>query len=487
MKRAKTTQSTKSKPLSRAQTAKIRKALTNAFNSIKEKQQQFQTTNSTYYQKPTHTRPVSTLSNFLSFQKVNQFDSFSSSKNNLNVISNSRIKSSYDKLKEFKKNKVTEICIQNLFTAKMRHKKNEEKKIDYSKNINYQKLVMRAKLLKAVKQNIVLRKNKYDEYKEKFSTGNKSLSNKIKYRRQKHKFFDNSFSKINEDDSDNKTKVEKPDFNSLKYPDLFSTYQVTTLFHDFHYTPMELIKKIFTKEERKIVDLDPVFFRLNKEPFTGVTKNLRFNLKDKLNEEDKIKKERKKTVKLRKEKMEYLRMKRKSIFFQDSNEILKRINYLNNEKNKNGFRNNFAHSNTQKKIVSCNNSNEHTQSKIIHRNFDFKKKKNKENNKNNLFLKSNNIKTKSAKLIEGKSNLVDDDEGIKKRNKKLSMEELFEMFNERKKIYLEDLSYNRIKNLYKFQMLRTQHNENLKNEADKTEKLRFLILQIEENYKKFQK
>ena len=170
MKRAKTTQSTKSKPLSRAQTAKIRKALTNAFNSIKEKQQQFQTTNSTYYQKPTHTRPVSTLSNFLSFQKVNQFDSFSSSKNNLNVISNSRIKSSYDKLKEFKKNKVTEICIQNLFTAKMRHKKNEEKKIDYSKNINYQKLVMRAKLLKAIKQNIVLKQNKYEEYNEKFNS-----------------------------------------------------------------------------------------------------------------------------------------------------------------------------------------------------------------------------------------------------------------------------------------------------------------------------
>ena len=490
MKRVESLQSTKPKPLSRAQTAKIRKALTNTFNNLKEKQHQHQTTNISYYQntKNSNTRPLSTVSNFISLQKVNSLESFNnSSKNNLNIISNSRIKSSCDKLKEFKKNKVTEICIQNLFTAKMRHKKIEEKKMDYSKNINYQKLVMRAKLLKAVKQNIVLKKNKYDEYNEKFNTGNKSLSNKIKYRKQKHKLFDNSFSKINRNDSDDKIKNEKPDFNSFKYPELFSTYQVTTFYHDFHYTPMELIKKVFSKEERKIVDLDPVFFRLNKEPFSGITKNLRFNLKDKLNEEDKIKQERKKTVKMRKEKMKSLRMKRKSIYFQDNNEILKKINTMNMQKNKNNLRDIFFQNRTQKKTTNLDSSKEQSKSKIIHRNFDFKNKKNKENKKTNLFLKSNNIKTKSAKIVDGKSNLIDEDERIKKKNTKLPLDELFEMFNERKKTYLEDLSYNRTKNQYKFQVLRTQHNENIKNELDKKERLRSLILKIEGNYKEFQK
>ena len=490
MKKLETTQSANSIPLSRAQTAKIRKILTHTFNNLKGKHQQIQTTNNNFYQKHSKTRPISTLSGFLSLQKVSSLDSFTnSSKNNLNIISNSPTKSSYDKQKEFKRNKMTEICIQNLFTAKMLHKKFDKKKTDNSKNINYRKLVMRAKLLKAIKQNIVLKQNKYEEYNEKFNTGNKSLSNKIKNRKQKHKPFDSSFSKLNENDSNDGTKNEKPDFNSLRYPELFSTYQVSAVFQDYHYTPMELIKKIFNKEERKIVDLDPMFFRLNKEPFCGVAKNLRFNLKDKLNEEDKLMKERKKTLKLRREKMKSLRMKRKPIFFLDNNAILNKIKNLNIEKNtiKNCLSSNYFHNQTHNKISNCNNSNEQTQSKFSHRNFNFKNKKSKENKKNNLFLIDNNIKTKGKKLIEGKSNLIDEDDRIKKKNYKLTLDELFEMFNERKKIYLEDLSYNRTKNLYKFQVLRTQHNENLKNEADKKEKLRSLILQIEENYKELQK
>ena len=117
MKKLKTTQSTNSIPLSRAQTAKIRKILTHTFNNLKGKHQQIQTTNNNFYQKHSKTRPISTLSGFLSLQKVSSLDSFTnSSKNNLNIISNSPTKSSYDKQKEFKRNKMTEICIQNLFT-----------------------------------------------------------------------------------------------------------------------------------------------------------------------------------------------------------------------------------------------------------------------------------------------------------------------------------------------------------------------------------
>jgi hypothetical protein len=46
---------------------------------------------------------------------------------------------------------------------------------------------MRAKLLKAMKSNIVLRKQQYDEYNEKYSTGNKLLSEKLKNRNKKKK------------------------------------------------------------------------------------------------------------------------------------------------------------------------------------------------------------------------------------------------------------------------------------------------------------
>ena len=112
-------------------------------------------------------------------------------------------------------------------------------------------------------------------------------------------------------DSDSASKPpERPNFNSIKHPDIFSTYEFTSLFQDFHCTPLELIKKIFNSDEQKIINLDPIYFRLNKEPFTGVQKNLRFCLKDKINEEDKILLQKIKQARERNKRFYYLRKKK---------------------------------------------------------------------------------------------------------------------------------------------------------------------------------
>ena len=60
---------------------------------------------------------------------------------------------------------------------------------------------------------------------------------------------------------------------------------------------------VLHETEQKIINLDPIFFRLNKEPFNGVQKNLRFNLKDKINEEDRIMEQNLKMAKERNKKI----------------------------------------------------------------------------------------------------------------------------------------------------------------------------------------
>ena len=77
-------------------------------------------------------------------------------------------------------------------------------------------------------------------------------------------------------------------------------------------------------------------------------------------------------------------------------------------------------------------------------------------------------------------------EGAKKiseKKKRLTMQEFFEMYNERKKSYLDDLSYNRTKKKYKYDQLRKVHCENIANEQAKKENLRKLMFNIEQNYK----
>ena len=79
--------------------------------------------------------------------------------------------------------------------------------------------------------------------------------------------------------------------------------------------------------------------------------------------------------------------------------------------------------------------------------------------------------------------LYSDEEKIKDKKKRMSLEELMEIYNERKKLYLEDMSYNRKKNKYKFEQLRIKKYEKNVKENQKKNNLRKLLVEIEQNYK----
>ena len=252
------------KVLSRAQTAKIRKNLEKTFFNLRIKnksRQKYKLTNvpvKSFYEK-----------------KISQLSLPPMEYNNDNNLI-------FQEQDEYQKAHLNEINIQNLFTEKLWEKNNLEKNEDYTKNIAYKKLIMRAKLLKAMKTNIVLRKKEFDEYNTKYYKGSKLLSEKLKNKKRKDSD-DDSIS-----DNDNNDIKERPNFITIKQPDIFSEYEYTALFQDYYCSPLELIKKIFTYDEQKIIKLDPIFFRLNKGPFSGVQENMGFSLKEKIDEEDRI-------------------------------------------------------------------------------------------------------------------------------------------------------------------------------------------------------
>ena len=96
----------------------------------------------------------------------------------------------------------------------------------------------------------------------------------------------------------------------------------------------------------------------------------------------------------------------------------------------------------------------------------------------------NRIATGSNQLS---SQMYSGEEKIKDKKKKLTMKELFEMYNERKKTYLDDMSYNRTRNKYRFEQLKIKHRENMEKEKEKKENLRQIMNKIEQNYKIYQK
>ena len=185
------------KTLSRAQTAKIRKNLEKTFFNIKSKKSY----------NPLN-RPVTSFHE----NKLSQLYLPPTEYNNENKMET-------EEANEYRKAHLNEINIQNLFTEKLWEKNNLEKNEDYSKNLAYKKLIMRARLLKAMKTNIVLRKREFDEYNSKYYKGNRLLSEKLKNKKRKGK--DDSSS---DDDEDNKDP-ERPNFNTIKHPDIFSEYE----------------------------------------------------------------------------------------------------------------------------------------------------------------------------------------------------------------------------------------------------------------------
>ena len=98
-----------------------------------------------------------------------------------------------------------------------------------------------------------------------------------------------------------------------------------------------------------------------------------------------------------------------------------------------------------------------------------------------------NQKKKNQGIINNINYLYKDGEKIKDKKKRLTMEELLDIYNERKKLYLDDLSYNRKKNKYKYEKLRIQKNKEKEQEDQKKETLRKILAEIEDNYKIYQK
>ena len=489
------------KTLSRAQTAKIRKNLEKTFFNIKSKKSY----------NPLN-RPVTSFHE----NKLSQLYLPPTEYNNENKMET-------EEANEYRKAHLNEINNQNLFTEKLWEKNNLEKNEDYSKNLAYKKLIMRARLLKAMKTNIVLRKREFDEYNSKYYKGNRLLSEKLKNKKRKGK--DDSSS---DDDEDNKDP-ERPNFNTMKHPDIFSEYEYTSLFQDYYCSPIELIKKIFNYDEQKIIKLDPLFFRLNKGPFIGVQNNMGFSLKDKINEEDRIQKQKMEKLKEINKRFIYIKRKqnrRNTQKTEAQKESTKELNNISNDFNiniSNNISNDFniinkKKSQTQSKYFFPNNTNNKNKSKNktlttfnnffpINKHKSSKKQKKLKldlseinNSKKKELVDFNfntyyydvylemkkNQKKKNMKLINYKY-LYKDEEKIKDKKKRLSMEELLEMYNERKKLYLDDLSYNRKKNNYKYEKLRIKKHEENKKEEQKKENLRKILVEIEENYKLYQK
>ena len=479
------------KILSRVQTAKIRQNLEKTFFNIKTRKQ------SSRRQMNSITRPITSFHD----DKLSQLYLPPCEYDN-------DIRMDFKEKDDYQKAHLNEVNIQNLFTEKLWEKNNIEKNEDYTKKIAYKKLIMRARLLKAMKTNIVLRQYEFDEYNSKYYQGIKLLSDKLKNKERK---VSNDISSENENDL-----KEKPNFVTIKNPDIFSEYEYTSLFQDYFCTPIDLIKKIFDYDEQKLIKLDPIYFRLNKGPFIGLSKKFGFGLKDKINEEDKIEQEKIEKMKKLNKRFVYVKRKHTRKSTDISNFEIKN-DYLKENKDTYKTKTNF---NNKKKPP--------TQTKYYfpkNKNTDNKNKNNKLKTLNNFFPSSKSKKSKKTKklkldLSETKNNrnkntkfnfntdynvyleikknqkkkkqktinyFYSDEEKIKDKKKRLSMEELMELYNERKKLYLEDMSYNRKKNKYRFEKLRIRKHEENQKENQEKEELRKILMEIEDNYKIYQK
>ena len=479
------------KILSRAQTAKIRKNLGKTFFNLNLKNKS--------RQKNILNIPFASYHD----NKLSQLSLPPTEYNNENKL----IFKEQDE--EYQKAHLNEINIKNLFTEKLWEKNNLEKNEDYTKKIAYKKLIMRAKLLKAMKTNIVLRKKEFDEYNTKYYKGSKLLSDKLKNKKRKDS--EDSFS-----DNDDNEKKERPNFISIKQPDIFSEYEYTALFQDYYCSPIELIKKIFNYDEQKIIKLDPIFFRLNKGPFLGIQEKIGFSLKDKIDEEDRILKQKIEKMKELNKRFHYIKKKHKRKNTEiEKNETqkdsTKEISNIKNIKKRNNDNN--IKSKTQTNFYFPNNDkrNKNKKKSEVYNFFPLSKNKSPKKRKQlkinvsgiktpkkdlkfnlntdyNVYLEiKKNQKKKNQGIINNINYLYKDGEKIKDKKKRLTMEELLDIYNERKKLYLDDLSYNRKKNKYKFEKLRIQKNKEKEQEDQKKETLRKILAEIEDNYKIYQK
>ena len=139
----------------------------------------------------------------------------------------------------------------------------------YSKTFNSKenKLMLskekiRAKLLKLLSNSIILNEEELKEYKEQFK-----IKKQIKKR----------------------NKITLKDMHFSLPSNTFSNPNFIYRYEDIYETPMEFIKKNFSKEEMKIMIHDPIYFHLNKPPLNNANLKLHFSLTSKIDFEDEIK------------------------------------------------------------------------------------------------------------------------------------------------------------------------------------------------------
>ncbi len=139
----------------------------------------------------------------------------------------------------------------------------------YSKTFNSKenKLMLskekiRAKLLKLLSNSIILNEEELKEYKEQFK-----IKKQIKKR----------------------NKITLKDMHFSLPSNTFSNPNFIYRYEDIYETPMEFIKKNFSKEEMKIMIHDPIYFHLNKPPLNNANLKLHFSLTSKLAFEEEIK------------------------------------------------------------------------------------------------------------------------------------------------------------------------------------------------------
>ena len=139
----------------------------------------------------------------------------------------------------------------------------EKQMLQKDYDLLFKKIKLKARLFKLMKNNIILKEKDYTSLYTKYY--------EFAERNNNNKFFDSK--------NINKTFVTKKTSNSP----LFLEYKPSMKFLDYHLTARECLNKGFSNKEKNILYSDPIFFRLNKEPFLSLRKKIKLSLKQKLN------------------------------------------------------------------------------------------------------------------------------------------------------------------------------------------------------------
>ena len=262
---------------------------------------------------------------------------------------------------------------------------------------------IRAKLLKLLSNSIILNEDEIKEYKAQFNT-----KKQIKKRK----------------------KIKLTEYNNSMHftspQNIFSNPNYIYRYEDIYETPMEFIKKNFSKEEIQIMIHDPIYFHLDKSPLRNANLKLHFSLTSKIDFEDEIK-DKNKVIEMFNIPKNNLDSKKIQRINSDSNIDCKNNNYLNFNFNFNKIT--LSNLNSLKTIKSRNEKKLNNISALPFTNVN---KKIIISNNNQNYNHKNNLK-----------------EIVKKNKIKYkNYQNTFKDYENRKKNYLNDRQYERNKKYF---------------------------------------